>query len=485
MGNITIVGLGPGDPRHLTREAWETLEAADEIWLRTARHPAVDGLPSHLKLHSFDALYDQAEDFSQVYRAIADEVLRLGERPEGVVYAVLGHPLVGEAAAMQVLARAEEIGLAVRVVEGLSFVEPTLTALRIDALAGLQVCDAMETASLYHPPLNPDLPALLGQLFSRALASDVKLTLMNQYPDDHEVALVYAAGTVEQRVVRLPLYELDRQDGDCWDRLGHLTTLYVPPLPGVASFEGLQDTMAHLRAPDGCPWDREQTHESLRVTLLEEAYEVAAAIDAGDVRALQEELGDLLLQVLIHTQIATEEGEFQMAAVIAGIDAKLKHRHPHVWGDRRVSGSGEVVRHWEQLKRQEKGEECSVLDGVPVALPALQQADTYSRRAARVGFDWSDPAGVADKVREEIAEIERADTPEAREAEVGDLLFAVVNWARWLDVDPEVALRQANGRFARRFRAMEHVARERGLDMTALDMDTLEALWQGAKGEEG
>jgi tetrapyrrole methylase family protein/MazG family protein len=485
MGIITVIGLGPGDPRHLTREAWETLEAADEVWLRTARHPAVGGLPSHLTLHSFDALYDRAEDFSQVYRAIADEVLRLGERPEGVVYAVPGHPLVGETAVTQVLARAEEIGLAVRIVDGLSFVEPTLTALRIDALAGLQVCDAAEVALLYHPPLNPDLPALLGQLFSRMLAADVKLTLMNQYPDDHEVVLVYAAGTVEQRVVCLPLYELDRQDGDCWDRLGHLATLYVPPLPGVASFEGLQDTMAHLRAPDGCPWDREQTHESLRVTLLEEAYEVAAAIDAGDVRALQEELGDLLLQVLIHTQISTEEGEFQMAAVIAGIDAKLKHRHPHVWGDRQVSGSGEVVRRWEQLKRQEKGEERSVLDGVPVALPALQQADTYSRRAARVGFDWSDPASVADKVREEMAEVEAAAMPEAREAEVGDLLFAVVNWARWLDVDPEAALRQANGRFARRFRAMEHVARERGLDMTALDMDTLEALWQGAKGEEG
>jgi len=200
MGTITIIGLGPGDPRHLTREAWEALEAADEVWLRTARHPTVDGLPSHLTLHSFDALYDRAEDFSQVYGAIADEVLRLGERPEGVVYAVPGHPLVGEAAVTQVLARAEEIGLAVRVFEGLSFVEPTLTALRIDALAGLQVCDAIEAASLYHPPLNPDLPALLGQLFSRALAADVKLTLMNQYPDDHEVALVYAANSTGRTV---------------------------------------------------------------------------------------------------------------------------------------------------------------------------------------------------------------------------------------------------------------------------------------------
>jgi tetrapyrrole methylase family protein/MazG family protein len=431
-----------------------------------------------LALHSFDALYEAADDFSQIYEAIAAKVLRLGRRLEGVVYAVPGHPLVGEATVTRLLSQAEGAGLTVRVVEGLSFVEPTLTALRIDALAGLQVCDAVEVASLYHPPLNPDLPALLAQLYSRVLAADVKLTLMNEYPDDHEVVLVHAAGTFDQQIMRLPLYELDRQDVE------HLTTLYVPPLPGVTGFEGLQDTMAHLRAPDGCPWDREQTHESLRGTLLEEAYEVAAAIDAGDVRALQEELGDLLLQVLIHTQIATEEGEFKMPAVINGIDGKLKHRHPHVWGGREVSGTGEVLRRWEQLKREEKGEQRSALEGVPVALPALQQADTYSRRAARVGFDWSEPDGVADKVREEIAEIERAETPEEREAEVGDLLFAVVNWARWLGVDPEVALRQANARFARRFRTMERMTRERGLDMTTLDIDALETLWQEAKRRE-
>jgi tetrapyrrole methylase family protein/MazG family protein len=481
--SITIVGLGPGNPHHLTQEAWQVLGAAGEVWLRTERHPTVAGLPSHLALRSFDFLYEGAEDFAQVYQAVAAEVLRLGQRPEGVVYAVPGHPLVGEATVTRLLSQAEETGLGVRIVEGLSFIEPTLTALRVDALPGLQVYDAVELAALYHPPLNPDLPALLAQLYSRALAADVKLTLMNQYPDDHEVALVHAAGTPGERVVHLPLYELDHQE------VAHLTTLYVPSLPGVTSFEGLQDTMAHLRAPDGCPWDREQTHESLRGTLLEEAYEVAAAIDAaatgaGDVRALQEELGDLLLQVLIHTQIATEEGEFKMPAVISGIDSKLKHRHPHVWGGREVSGTGEVLQRWEELKREEKGGERSVFDGVPAALPALQQADTYSRRAARVGFDWSGPDGVADKVREEIAEVEAAVTPEARETEVGDLLFAAVNWARWLGVDPEVALRQANARFARRFRAMERMARERGLDMTALDIDALEALWQEAKGDE-
>jgi tetrapyrrole methylase family protein/MazG family protein len=479
MGTITIVGLGPGDPRHLTREAWEVLGAASEVWLRTERHPTVSGLPSHLTVHSFDAAYKEAGDFSQVYRAIADEVLRLGQRPAGVIYAVPGHPLVGEATVTQVLSQAEKAGIAVDLVEGLSFVEPTLTALQIDALAGLQIYDAIELAARYHPPLNPDLPALVGQLYSQALAADVKLTLMNQYPDDHKVALVHAAGTSEQRVAHLPLYELDRH-GD----IAHLTTLYVSALPGVTGFEGLQDTVAHLRAPDGCPWDREQTHESLRGGMLEETYEVVEAIDAGDLAALQEELGDLFLQILLHAQIATEEGEFKMTSVISGIDAKLKHRHPHVWGGQRVSGTGEVLRRWEELKREEKGADRSILDGVPAALPALQQADTYSRRAARVGFDWSEAGGVVEKIHEEMAEVEAATTPEEREAELGDLLHAVVNWARWLDVDPETALRQANARFARRFRAVERATRERGLDMAALTIDELEALWQEAKLEK-
>jgi len=474
--DITIVGLGPGDPKYLTREAWDVLSAAGEVWLRTVHHPTVAGLPAHLSLHSFDSLYESAKDFAAVYRAIAKEVLRLGRRSEGVIYAVPGHPLVGEASVQRILTAAQETGLPVHIVEGLSFVEPTLTALGIDALEGLQVCDGIELAARHHPPLNPDLPALVGQVYSRALAADVKLTLMNQYPDEHPVALVHAAGTAEERVVRLPLYQLDRQD------VAHLTTLYVPPLPGVTSFEGLQETVAHLRAPDGCPWDRRQTHESLRAGLLEEAYEAVAAIDAGDMDALQEELGDLLLQVLLQTQIATEEEDFRMADVITAIDAKLKHRHPHVWGGVEVNSTDEVLVRWERLKQEEKGERTSLLDGVPRALPALLQAHLYGERAARVGFDWENAEQVAQKVREEIAELEAASTPEAVEAEVGDLLFAVANWARHMGVDPEAALRQANERFARRFRAMETLARERGLDLTAMTIDEMETLWQEVKG---
>jgi tetrapyrrole methylase family protein/MazG family protein len=476
---ITILGLGPGDAMQLTREAWSVLEASSEIYLRTLRHPTVQGLPSHLILHNFDHWYEQAGDLPQVYESIAGEVIRLGQRPEGVVYAVPGHPLVGESTVTRILKQAGQIGIPVRIVSGISFVSPILTGLRVDALDGLQVADAAELAARHHPPLNPDVPALIGQLYSRPVASDVKLTLMNQYPDDHPVTLVHAAGTPQERLEKLPLYELDRRDD-----IGHLTALYVPPLPRPGALETFQDTIAHLRAPEGCPWDREQTHLSLRRNLLEEAYEVLAALDGQDADALREELGDLLLQIVLHSQIAVESGEFSMADVVAAIDAKIKRRHPHVFGDLRVSGVGDVIANWETIKKAERADngngDKSALDGVPKDLPALAQAEAYGERAARVGFDWPNVEGVLDKVAEEIREIQQAADSE-RAGELGDLLFALVNAARWMHIDPEAALRSANARFARRFRAVEAQARAQSRDLQDLSLADLDELWESAK----
>jgi tetrapyrrole methylase family protein/MazG family protein len=480
---ITIVGLGPGEAQHLTLEAWEVLEAAGEVFLRTSRHPIVPMLPDRLELHSFDQLYDDADSFDQVYTRIATEILALGRRPQGVVYAVPGHPLVGEASVGRILDAAPEANLAVRIVAGLSFVEPVLTALGLDALAGMQIVDATDLATMHHPPLNPDVPALVAQVYDKALAADLKLTLMNQYPADHPVVFVHSAGTRDERTESLPLYELDRQDD-----VAHLTTLLVPPLPRPSSFEGFQETIARLRAPDGCPWDREQTHETLRATLLEETYEALAALDEEDLAALQEEMGDLLLQIVMHAQIAVESGEFSMADVIATVDAKIKRRHPHVWGDVNVSSAEDVLPLWEALKAQERREkgqedapERSLLDGVPKALPALAQADAYGRRAARVGFDWPNAQGVVKKIGEEINELQMAIDDGEKADELGDLLFAVVNWARWLNVNPEAALRQANARFARRFAWLEAEVKRRNQNIAQLGMDDLEALWQLAK----
>jgi tetrapyrrole methylase family protein/MazG family protein len=263
-------------------------------------------------------------------------------------------------------------------------------------------------------------------------------------------------------------------------------------MPHPSGLPAFQETVAHLRAPEGCPWDREQTHQSLRPYLMEECYEALAALDAEDYDALSEELGDLLLQIVLHSQIATEHGEFQMTGIIGRVDEKIRRRHPHVFADVKVRGVEDVLTNWEAIKKAERagvegevaGETASrdsVLDGVPRDMPALARAQAISKRAVRVGFEWPDMGGVLDKLVEEAREVAEAETPEEREAEIGDLLFVAVNLARWLDVDAESALRATNERFTRRFRTLERLAYERGQKLTDLDINGLDLLWEEAK----
>ncbi len=479
---IIILGLGPGDPRYWTQEALEVLQGIREIYVRTRRHPAVAALPPHLTVYDFDAVYAEAETLEEVYERIARTIVTLGQRPEGVCYAVPGSPFVGEATVARIRALAAEAGLPLRIVHGLSFIEVTLERLGLDALDGLQIADAFELAEHYHPPLNPDRPALIAQLDSRTVATDVKLTLMNQYPPDHPVTRIDAAGLPEARLETFPLYELDRRAD-----FTPLTALYVPPLARPGALETFQDTIAHLRSPEGCPWDREQTHRSLRSNLLEEAYEVLEALDTDDPQRLKEELGDLLLQIVFHSQIAVESGEFSMAEVIAHVNEKIRRRHPHVFGDVQVRGVREVLENWEQIKQREKaerGQDASALDGVPKGLPALAQAAAYGERAARLKFDWTDAEGVLEKIQEELHEIAAAADPDRRAAEFGDLLFTLAQLARHWGIDPEAALREANARFARRFRRMEALAAAQGRRLQDLSPEELEALWDQAKREE-
>src|SRR5713101_186952 len=248
----------------------------------------------------------------------------------------------------------------------------------------------------------------------------------------------------------------------------------------IERLAALIDVVQRLRSPDGCPWDREQTHASLRATLLEEAYEVLEAIDEGSMPKLREELGDVLLQVLMQAEIAGETGEFSLGDVADSVREKLVRRHPHVFGDVTVSGADEVVRNWEALKAREYGRE-SALDGVQRSLPALQWAWSLQRRAANVGFDWPDVEGALDKIREELEELRQASTVEAREAEFGDLLFTMVNVARKLGINPEDALRGTTGRFEARFRMMEQAARADGRALKDLPIDELDRYWEAAK----
>jgi len=245
-------------------------------------------------------------------------------------------------------------------------------------------------------------------------------------------------------------------------------------------FETLVEIIARLRAPDGCPWDRKQTHASLREFILEECYEVLEAIDDENWDALRQELGDLLLQIVLQAQIATEAGEFELGDVMNSINAKLIHRHPHIFGSKKVKDAEEVAHNWETLKREERGADTSLLASVPKQMPALSYSQAIQRRVAEVGFDWEDIDGVIDKLTEEVSEFKQS-SEEQRAGEFGDLLFTLVNIARRLRVDSEAALREANGRFYRRFAYMEELCRQRGLRFDKLSFDEQNALWEEAK----
>jgi len=477
---ITLLGLGPGDPGLLTRQAWIVIERASEIYLRTRHHPTIQGLPSSLVLHDFDDLYDQSASFEEVYAGIVSRVMALALRPEGVIYAVPGHPFVAEATSPEIARRAREEGIPLQVIEGLSFLEPVFSILGIDPFPRISMVDALDVARLHIPAFQPDVPALIAQIYSRHVAADVKLTLMEVYADDHPVRLVHNAGTDKVVVEDLPLYELDKSQ-----HIGLQSVLYLPPLQQRTSFEAFQEVIAHLRAPEGCPWDREQTHLSLRPYLLEESYEVLSALDTQDIQGLKEELGDLMLQIVLHAQIAAEEGEFRMTDVLEYVNSKLVYRHPHVFGDTSVDGVENVLSNWEKLKAEERKnngkENLSILNGVPSALPALVQAEQYQDRAARTGFQWSEMQHVLDKVREEIHEVQAAQSPDERAAEIGDLLFAVVNLARNYEIEPESSLREANLRFRRRFEFVETQVRESGQEFSAFNLSQLMEFWQQAK----
>jgi tetrapyrrole methylase family protein/MazG family protein len=259
--------------------------------------------------------------------------------------------------------------------------------------------------------------------------------------------------------------------------------LYLPDK--LDQFDTLVEIIARLRAADGCPWDRKQTHNSLREYVLEECYEVLEALDEGDWEKLCQELGDLMLQIVLQTQIATESGEFTLRDVLAGINNKLIYRHPHVFGSSKVKDADEVAHNWEALKKKERGEDTSILASVPRHMPALSYSQEVQRRVAQVGFDWENIDGVIDKLVEEVNEFKQS-TGEEKEQEFGDMIFTLVNFARRIGIDTEAALRGANMRFYRRFIYMESICRQRGLSLAKLSFDEQNALWEEAKrGVEG
>jgi tetrapyrrole methylase family protein/MazG family protein len=441
---------------------------------------------------SFDDRYERAESFDELYRGIVETLLAEAVGSDGpIVYAVPGHPLVGEHTVSLLLGAAPGRGVSVRIRDGISFLEPVVTALQLDPLsAGLMMLDA---ASLVGPSgedlvgpwvgTSPRLhqtgrPLLIGQVYDRRAATNCKLWLLERYPENHPVIVVAAAGTGSGRTRTVPLGELDHTAA-----FDHLTSVYVPPLDpllDVRSLSAFPYLAARLRGRDGCPWDRKQTMQTLKPHLLEEAHELVAALDEGNLDAVVEELGDVLFHIGMISQIGEESGELDLIQVVEGVIEKLIRRHPHVFGDTKLNSAEAVVRTWERLKSDERPASESALSGVPVAMPSLIASQVMQRKAAALGFEWHDISGVYDKIEEELGEVRNAPPSEIGE-EVGDLFFALVSLSRHLNLDADEALRAANAKFRRRFGSVEALCAERSIDMTTLDAAGLDRLWEEAK----
>jgi len=467
---ITIVGLGPGPYRALTLEAVEALAAAKDLYLRTRVHPTVDEFPPTLRWTSFDALYERAADFDALYDEIASVLLERGLSTD-VVYAVPGHPLLGEASVQRVLARAAEAGVTTRVVGGLSFAEAALSASGSAGVDQVQLVDALDL-----PPLVPTLPLLVHQVYKPAVASEVKLALLRLYPPEHAVVVVRGASTAAETVDRLPLATLDR--AVVFD---HLTTLYVPPLPHEHDY-GTLPGMAYLvgRLRRECPWDAKQTHQSLKRYMLEEAYEAAEAIAEADYVALADELGDVLLQVVLHAEIADERGDFDLIDVLHGLCAKLVRRHPHVFGSTEVADAAEVERNWEAIKRGERGDEeqtPSLLDGLPRHHPALVTAQELFKRLSKSGLAPSTDDR-ADRLRAALEAFAAETDAARRERSLGEILFWLSGLARNAGLDAEDALRGTVGRVAARVRDVEARVRAEGRGPKTWGVAEREELWK-------
>jgi len=434
--SLTIAGLGPGDPGLLTLDVQRALAAASEVWLRTRRHPVVEALPAGPRYGSFDEIYERGDSFDAVYEAIVERVIGVAQRAEGTVYAVPGHPLFGEATVREIVRRAPDAGIDVTVLPGVSFLDAVAVSAGFDPLEhGCLMLDALELGPRGRS-LSPGHPTVIAQVYDRRAASRAKLALLDVYPADHRVQVIrYGKSTVT-----VPLSALDHQDV-----FDHLTTLYLPAVVAyedVRTFAGLRQIVAKLRDPvGGCPWDLQQTHESLKHYMLEEAYEAIDAIDAGDPARLSQELGDVLMQVLLHAQLGEDAGEFTIEDVIHAIAAKLVRRHPHVFGAAHVEDAEHVLRNWETLKAQERGD-APLLDAVPRGMPALMQAQSVQSRAEHNGAAPPVSPPTLDDLRP-LADAGAGLTVES----LGDLLFQTVAAARRQGIDAEEALRGAISRY--------------------------------------
>lgn len=466
---ITVVGLGPGSLSRVPTSVREILlDLEVSLILRTDQHPAAAELLGMRDATTCDDLYEAADQFDDVYDQIVERLL---EHPGDVVYAVPGSPTVGEFAVRRLVGLTDDV----EVIPGESFVDAVLEQVAYDPLdRGLQILNGHDLPD----PLVLDKPTIVAHVDRPEILADVVDAVARVTIESQELTVLAGIGADDAKTSTGLASDID------FALAGVRTSLFVDPVP--TGIVGAIKVMRRLR--EECPWDTEQTHESLVKNLVEETFELVEAISALDTEdwvtysAVEDELGDVLLQVLFHSAIARQVGAFDIDGVSTVLTEKLVRRHPHVFGDVVAESPEDVKRNWDEIKADERGKSHgSAIDGVPVSMPALHRSAKVQNKAAKAGFDWEVVSEVLPKVQEELEELEaaisgRGDTS----SELGDLLFSVVNVARHLGVDPEVALRRSTDKFEHRFREMEAQG-----PLTGLTLEELDLRWEAAKQREG
>ena len=478
---IKIVGLGPGSVESLTIGTLEMLKGGKNIYLRTQKHPTVDYLKSiNVRFETYDDKYEEYNNFDDVYRSIAEDLIEKHEIYGNIIYGVPGHPLVAETSVKLLINLCEKKKINIEIMPAVSFIDAVIQSLKLDPIEGLKIIDAFD---IRNQVLDKRVGLLITQVYNESIATDVKLELLEYYKDDMEIYFVRAAGIKGLESTRkIKLYELDRQKD-----IDYLTSIYVPKdLEATKDFHDLTQVVNTLRDENGCAWDKQQTHESLKKCLIEECYEVLEAIDDQDEDNIIEELGDVLLQVVFHAQIGKEAGYFDINDVIRGITNKMIDRHPHIFNVAESKNVEQVLENWENIKMQEKGfsSYTDTLKHVPKNLPGLMRADKVQQKAAKVGFDFDCVEPAMEKVLEELREVRDVYKGNNRAKiveEVGDLVFSTVNVARLLDIDPEVAVNYTIDKFINRFKYIEENARNRGLDLKDISLAEMDKLWNESK----